>query len=132
MSVSAELGTDVYDEAVGFLKYELMLGTFADTFLLCLLLFIWLSHTRLPILLNANDRWQEQQRTLFGSFNGFTQDELWIDGFIQPFLTENTGYKQSIIVLQKDFTCTKSTNRKTSDFHSLRSLCAQKIVAFVV
>ena len=28
--VSAELGTEVFDRAVGFVKYELMLGTFAD------------------------------------------------------------------------------------------------------
>ena len=33
---------------------------------------------------------------------------------------------------RKDFKRKKSTKRKTSDFYPLRSLCAQKIVAFVV
>ena len=75
VSVSAESRTEVFDGSVGFFKYDLMLGTFADTFLLCLSLFIWLSNARLPILCNANDRWQKQQRTLSGSFNSFTQDE---------------------------------------------------------
>ena len=37
-----------------------------------------------------------------------------------------------IIFLRKDFKRIKSTKHKTSDFYPLRSLCAQKIVAFVI
>ena len=72
VSLSPKLGTQIFDGAVDFLKYELMLGTFVGTFFLCSLLFTWLSNACLPILLNANDHWQKQQRTLFGYFNGFT------------------------------------------------------------
>ena len=56
VSASAELETKVFDGAVDFLKYDLMLGAFADTFLLCLSLFISLSNARLPLILNANHR----------------------------------------------------------------------------
>ena len=75
VSLSAKMGTQVFDGVVHFLKYELMLGTSTGTFFLCSLLFIWLSNACLPILLNANDHWQKQQKTLFGYFNSFTQDE---------------------------------------------------------
>ena len=34
--------------------------------------------------------------------------------------------------LGKDFKCKKSTKRKTRNFYPLRSLCAQKIIAFFV
>ena len=39
VSLSPKLGTQVFDGAVDFLKYELMLGTFVGTFFLCSLLF---------------------------------------------------------------------------------------------
>ena len=40
--------------------------------------------------------------------------------------------QDNIFFLQKDFTHTKSTKCKASNFHPLKSLCAQKTAAFVV
>ena len=42
------------------------------------------------------------------------------------------NFKPVFFFLRKYFKCKKSTKRKTSDFYSLRSLWAQKNVAFVV
>ena len=75
VSVSAELGTEVFDGAVGFFEIQAYAWCFCRHIPFMLSVLIWLSNARLPILLNANDRWQKQQRTIFESFNGFTQDE---------------------------------------------------------
>ena len=49
----------------------------------------------------------------------------------------NWGYEDNfkpvyLFFLRKDFKRIKTTKRKTSNFYPLRSLCEQKIVAFVV
>ena len=43
-----------------------------------------------------------------------------------------SGQFQSCFFYEKISYAQKAPKRKTNDFHPLRSLCAQKIVAFVV